>query len=149
MTPARPALVLRRWIVPPASKVPHLSFFLFFFLVKISVRQIESVPTLKLPLRPQATSWTRRVPAWCSVRLVPTETPRPTFVKNVRPTVNPARGTATTASAAPKVATNCISTRGAVGPIVQSKMLKYCRIKNTMFILCATPADIKGSVYCS
>lgn len=69
----------------------------------------------------QATSWTRTAPVWRSVHLVPMETLRPTCARNVRPTVNPAVETAITASAAPKVAVNCISTRGAAGLNAQSK----------------------------
>lgn len=53
------------------------------------------------------------------------ETLLPTCVRNVRPTVNPAGGTAITASAAPKVALNCTSTKGAAGPIAQSKIWSY------------------------
>lgn len=104
----------------------------FSSLLNISVWLTETDCSNSAPSK--ATSWTRRVPVWRSVRLVPMETPRPTCARNVRPTVNPAAGTAITASAAPKVATNCISTRGAAGPTVQSKKSEYFGIRNTLLI---------------
>lgn len=65
------------------------------------------------------------------------ETLPPTCVRNVRPTVNPAGATVITASAAPKVAINFISTRGGAGPTAQSKWSDYL---NRWIYLCPLSA---------
>lgn len=111
---------------PSAGLFLLLQRFHIFFPLQISVDKFKA-PGLLLsdvydfPLS-QAISWTRTVPVWRNAPLVPMETLLPTCVRNVHPTVNPAGGTAITASAAPKAALNCTSTRGAAGPIAQSKI---------------------------
>lgn len=81
---------------------------------------------------------------WCSVLPVPMETLPPTCVRNVRPTVNPAGATVITASAAPKVEINFISTRGGVGQTAQSKWADYL---NHCITVCLCPLSPLSNVF--